>query len=143
MAHPNAETCASALSSGRCIEKPYRIRKSDSVREREMNPTRFDFARYSPPTPRECRAEPVGQNVLSEGVNPKMVATLLGHSPDSVDLIMSTYGHLLPCDGERAAQTMGDILIREDGPTGEIVSLDFNPWSDATESSTMYGRRRA
>lgn len=81
--------------------------------------------------------------LLSEGVNPKLIATLLGHSPGSGDLIMSTYGHLLPCDADRAARTMGDILIREDAPVGNIIFADFKRWSGASESSTMYERKRA
>lgn len=76
--------------------------------------------------------------LLSEGVNPKLVATLMGHSPGSGDLIMSTYGHLLPCDAERAAKTLGDILVREDAAVGNVVFADFTRWRHGLESATMY-----
>lgn len=78
--------------------------------------------------------------LLSEGVNPKLVATLLGHSPGSGDLIMSTYGHLLPCDADRAARTLGDILVREEMAFGNVVFADFTRWRQGSESANMYGR---
>lgn len=78
--------------------------------------------------------------LLSEGVNPKLVATLLGHSPGSGDLIMSTYGHLLPSDAGRAATTMGDIVIREDRVSGAVVYPDFDRWYHGSDSANIYER---
>ena len=53
---------------------------------------------------------------------------------------MSTYGHLLPSDAGRAAATMGDIVMREDAPTGIVYSVDFSRWSQPSDSDTMYER---
>lgn len=96
----------------------------------------MELGRFTP----HCIRHTFATVLLSEGVNPKLVATLLGHSPGSGDLIMSTYGHLLPSDAGRAAATMGDILIREDNAGGRVIYPDFNRWWQWSDSDTMYGR---
>lgn len=98
--------------------------------------TAMELGRFTP----HCIRHTFATILLSEGVNPKLVATLMGHSPGSGDLIMSTYGHLLPCDAERAAKTLGDILAREDRASGNVVFADFVQWSERAESATMYRR---
>jgi len=94
------------------------------------------LSRFTP----HCIRHTFATVLLSEGVNPKLVATLMGHSPGSGDLIMSTYGHLLPCDAGRAAKTMGDIVVREDQVSGNVLYPNVARWSKATESATIYGR---
>ncbi|MGB4593942.1 MAG: tyrosine-type recombinase/integrase [Coriobacteriia bacterium] len=96
----------------------------------------MELARFTP----HCIRHTFATILLSEGVNPKLVATLLGHSPGSGDLIMSTYGHLLPSDSGRAAKTLGDIVVREDGVAGTVIHADFASWWTRSESDTMYGR---
>lgn len=96
----------------------------------------MELERFTP----HCIRHTFATILLSEGVNPKLVATLMGHSPGSGDLIMSTYGHLLPCDAERAAKTLGDILAREEVALGNVVFADFTRWRQGSESATMYRR---
>lgn len=99
----------------------------------------MELGRFTP----HCIRHTFATILLSEGVNPKLVATLMGHSPGSGDLIMSTYGHLLPCDAERAAKTLGDILAREEATIDNVVFPDFTRWRHGSESSTMYRRSGA
>ncbi len=95
------------------------------------------LARFTP----HCIRHTFATILLSEGINPKLVSTLMGHSPGSGDLLMSTYGHLLPGDGERAAKTLGDIVVRECIANGIVIFADFARWSNDPDSSTMYARR--
>lgn len=77
--------------------------------------------------------------LLSKGVNPKAIATLLGHSPGSVDLIISTYGRCLHLT-VRGADTMGDI-VAEERYAGSVLFPDIALWRDERSSATMVGRR--
>jgi integrase len=48
--------------------------------------------------------------LLSEGVHPKIVSEMLGHS--SIELTLDTYSHVLPDMQDRVAAAMDDILQR-------------------------------
>ena len=96
----------------------------------------MELKRFTP----HCIRHTFATVLLSEGVNPKLVATLLGHSPGSGDLIMSTYGHLLPCDADRAAKTLGDILVREGGAPANVIFGQFGRWSRGGPSATISKR---
>lgn len=60
--------------------------------------------------------------LLSDGINPKKVAQMMGHSDKSGDLLWRTYAHVLKTDHERASATIGKYVVREgDGPTDAVV----------------------
>jgi integrase len=60
--------------------------------------------------------------LLSDGINPKKVAQMMGHSDKSGDLLWRTYAHVLKSDHERASATIGKYIVREgDGPTDGVV----------------------
>ena len=47
--------------------------------------------------------------LLGEGVHPKVVSEMLGHS--SVQLTLDTYSHVTPTMQQEAAKTMDSILV--------------------------------
>jgi integrase len=60
--------------------------------------------------------------LLSDGINPKKVAQMMGHSDKSGDLLWRTYAHVLKADHDRASAAIGKYVVREgDGPTDGIV----------------------
>jgi len=60
--------------------------------------------------------------LLSDGINPKKVAQMMGHSNKSDDLLWRTYAHVLKSDHERASATIGKYIVREgEGPTDGVV----------------------
>jgi hypothetical protein len=49
---------------------------------------------------------------LSQGVSLKALQTILGHSDAS--LTLNRYSHLIPSDGQVAAEKMADLLLHEE-----------------------------
>lgn len=72
--------------------------------------------------------------LLSDGINPKKVAQMMGHSDKSGDLLWRTYAHVLKADHERASATIGKYVVREgDGEIdGVVISLPIRRYRSAS-----------
>lgn len=63
--------------------------------------------------------------LLSDGINPKKIAQMMGHSDKSGDLLWRTYAHVLKTDHERASATIGKYIVREGNGPADGVVLTF------------------
>lgn len=60
--------------------------------------------------------------LLAQGVNPRVVMEILGHS--QISLTLNTYSHVIPELQHDAAKLMDALLTKEDDASGPTQSVD-------------------
>jgi integrase len=63
--------------------------------------------------------------LLSDGINPKKVAQMMGHSDKSGDLLWRTYAHVLKADHDRASAAIGKYVVREGDGLADGIVITF------------------